>query len=728
MTISADLYLLYTVDLEVGDQQVHLNGGIKAGRNGLEFALSTGAPFDTAIIPSAPSTQVIHNPLGLTGVDLVRPQMTGAIRKGPTGGAEFDLAISATATFPRLPGFSLTGAVVFKDSTALLGLAVLTATPKLTLTAFLSSVFGGALSWAAPVTDQFAFGSALLYMLRPPAGSPADYTYTYQIPGGASVVCRPGYRVDGSFRIFDRFDFTISLTTVNDRFTLTTTVAGTIDIFDFIALTNTRLEISNAAGGTYIRIATDVTVLSTPISGSISADYDTAKGGFGGRVSADLGRVAGQDVRLTIAFVWSRQSGQSGGLKITEINGLPAAYLDMAAKFRDAMNAGGGCRKILTDWLNSFVNSAFRPGLNGSPTRDALGRMNAPLKLTYELKANGSVVASSTIDFTAVIAVPRSLDDLPQAILDSIEASAGRIAEDVLSDPDTYKAVAMEAARIGGQAALARFICNALEKGLEQLAKSLAAEAGSIAAGSIAGAAELAAQLVAVSLLGIGGVVGFLMSVIDTIKSWFGGGDDKKEEAEDKIREERAKVEAALKQVDDAIADLRRRVTMATLTTALDDQGRITAQVTWPGGSPPGMEENTTLVCSLDLLTGSVGDRSGTPILSPAVGSFPLTVPLTSLPPGRDYRMNARARAAVTGTVFMDSTLRNNLNNAIGQLRDTGNGVAESFANYLEAKRNEFEGYNTNGIAGDWTYATSDVPEYMTVGGSRIGFNTRLRT
>jgi hypothetical protein len=259
-----------------------------------------------------------------------------------------------------------------------------------------------------------------------------------------------------------------------------------------------------------------------------------------------------------------------------------------------------------------------------------------------------------------------------------------------------------------------------LEQGLENLAKSLADAAASVVADSIAAAAELAGQLISVALLGVNAVVSFLKGILDEIKKLFGGGSSEKDEAEAKIRAERAKAEASVKAVDDRIAAMKQHIAIRTLVTSLDDQGRVVADVTWAAGTPTGLDAGTNLACTLDLLAG------GTVVLHKTSAWFPDVTPLAALPAGTDYRMNARAQSVLTGVTLLDSRTRSSMDDAINQLNSIDNGVAQDFARYLAGKRDEYLGYSRSGIASDWVYATTDVPPFMTIGRSRIGFNTRI--
>ncbi|HEX7956107.1 MAG TPA: hypothetical protein VF508_04140, partial [Pyrinomonadaceae bacterium] len=536
-------YLLSTMEFDVGGTRVKLYGAVEATASEFTFVLSKDMAFDTALLPAGDATKSIDAPFGMKGVRLQDFDLRGRIYKDASGKTDADLTLSAAALFtsPALSNFRLGGALVFEQTTPRLALVAFSADQPLTITQLVRSVVGGTWDWADGVTDQFAFRRGLMYYLQPPPDSPSDYKYTYRrAQGGPGLVCLPGYRLDASLRIFGRYDFDIQAAVVGDAVSLSGTT-GKLD-FDFVTLTNSRLEISTSPAGKYLRVSTTVSVLDTTASAAITAAYDLTRKSFLGSVTI---------ASLTVTFTWTQDSG--GGLQIVGLGGLPDGLLNLVEQFTKVLNElrGGGCEKILGDWLNGLSQTTLTPALNGSPVKTG-SSMKLPLKLTYAVKMDGRQIASSVIPFDAIFTIPKGLSDLPAAMLKSFADSSLQIAGDILSNPDTYKAVALEVAKKAGAQALARFICRALQQFAEDVAKQLASEAAKFFANAtLSAAAELAGMVAAVALLGLNAVVSFFEEIWDEIKKLFGGGDDKKEEAERRIRDLRSKVAAAMQPVWD---------------------------------------------------------------------------------------------------------------------------------------------------------------------------------
>src|ERR1044072_7143179 len=174
MTTSADLSFLYSFDLSLGGQDIRFDGELKA------------TPTDLVFTTSNDGNAPIVSPLGLTGVTLTGPQLTGRISTTADGQQSIDLALNASASFTSLSGFDLNGAIVLDGGAPRLAVVELAADQPLTLTQFMTSVLGSDAAFASEVTDQFAFLDGQLYWLETPAGQdPASYTWPYAPPGRA---------------------------------------------------------------------------------------------------------------------------------------------------------------------------------------------------------------------------------------------------------------------------------------------------------------------------------------------------------------------------------------------------------------------------------------------------------------------------------------------------------------------------------------------------------------
>src|SRR6185437_14932647 len=157
------------------------------------------------------------------------------------------------------------------------------------------------------------------------------------------------------------------------------------------------------------------------------------------------GGIGSVDVDLDIAFEWD----EADGVRITEIGGLPAVpqQLDSLDNLRrvkqllDSMNSGGGgCAELLDSWFGK-LNIKFKPSLGGSPSKDG-GAMKVPVNLGYELKLGDIVVDDGNVSTALSFAVPRSLSDLPGAMLNAILGNLWPVLRDILTSEKTYEALA----------------------------------------------------------------------------------------------------------------------------------------------------------------------------------------------------------------------------------------------------------------------------------------------
>ncbi len=738
MSTSLTLYLPATLETQVGSTDVRLFGLAEVGSNGASFAIGQDAPTP----PDLPAnlTTSIAQPLGLPGVTLDQLLLAGSITK-VNGQTQTNLSIAARATFTSLP-LILTAAVVLEDSAARLAFIRLSTTQPLTLTQILTSLIGAVGGWAAPVTDQFAFISGSLSMLKPPAGAPSTYTYSYADTDGAVTVYQPGYRAQGAFRIFGQFDFVVlmSVGQAVDRtsfglkdsdwkstdMTVVTTSPTSLE-FAFITLSAPQLTIarlydpSGPGGRSILQVSSTIVLFGSRLGITLLVTYDTTVDGFTGQVTVSAGGYS-----LTIGVRWTK----AGGFALTSIDGLGDQVMALMSEFEDILNnlRGHGCEKIVGDWLNGAAGLTIKPSLKGSPTRDG-DWMNVPLTLTYDLMFDDDVIYSLPIDLTPRLRTPSSLDDLPSALWDSITQSAATIAAQVLQDPNAYQALAIEVGKRAGAAASARFICRALQEALEDVAKALADAAEFLVTDTIGAVAELAGALIAVALIGLDVVMNLFEQIWDEIKSWFSGGDSKKEEAEDKIREIRAQVQTTLDEVNAKIAEAQQRMKIASLDLSLtgpDDDLAVVPQVTWSQNNSP--DTGSKLSVKVEYLSGRPGDASGA-VLDQQALSDATTFPLSQLIAGagpQGYGMNARATPSITGFLFMSSETAGRIQSAIDSLRGLDNGVANDFADYLATCKSTYQDYNRNGISGAPVYASSQSPYDTQIDVSRLGVNSRV--
>lgn len=471
MPPTVEVYFPYILNFDVGSQPVKLYGAILASDNKLSFAVSNSIVFNPDLFPAKEVTTSISEPFGMTGIVLENFGIRGSIKKN-NGKTETDITLTAATRFPKLENLSLSGAIVFEQSSPRLVVVKLSAKKPLTIKQFVESVIDGTWDWADDITDEFAFQSGEMYYLKRPDKAPDNYTFSY-----LDQTYKHGYHLQAKLQIFQEHDFLIGLDVEDKAITLQTTVPKQID-FDFITLDNPKLEISTKSPNKYLRISTKITILKTSIQSSISAEYNFGKKkAFVGAVSVNLGSLnlptkngnTSQNVQLNIEFTWTKGLGSNSGFKITKIDGLPTNNLNLIDDFLKVLNEldNKGCKEILKEWLNSLTKTVLTPALNGSPSKTEDGRMRLPLKLRYEIKANDSAIASSEITiasseitFDAIFIIPSSLEDLPRAMWQSIVDSSLQIAGDILADDNTYNAIALEAFKRGGIEALTRFFCR----------------------------------------------------------------------------------------------------------------------------------------------------------------------------------------------------------------------------------------------------------------------------
>jgi hypothetical protein len=721
------VYLLSTLQFDVGTP-VRLYGAIQAAStqagSELAFVLGKDMPIDPRLLPPGQVTTQVDAPLGMTGVRLTEFEVAARLYSASNTPNVVDLTVTAAASFPSLQGLTLEGALVLEQTSPRLALVRLTTQQQpLTLTQLVQSVLGGTWSWADAVTDAFAFQSGDLYYLRAPDNPPAGYTYTYTGTGGSTLVCSPGYHADAVLQILGEYDFAIDLAVVpqdggGNAVTLTGTLQNTLD-FAFVSLVNPTLRVSTVSGSSYLEVACGVTVFGTALQ--LSAEYVFAP------VSAFVGTVTTSDGSLGVEVTWTQ-----GNFHISRIIGLPTPDLDLVDQLLSILNSSGGCEQIVKDWLKDLTKTTFSLAMNGSPARDG-GSMNLPLTVRYDLLVAGESIAHDSLPFTAIFDVPDGLSQLPLSIITSFGKSAGSFAASMLSNPDTYKAIAEQAAIYGGASAMARFICRAVEEGLKDLAEALADIAATMVADTLAAAAELAAALASVALMGLGAALSGIMDLLEKVWDWITGKDDeKKQDAENQIREQAGKISTAMQGVLDAIDRARGVLAISSLQVGVDATGAYAATWRMAAYDPARLGNGPIVTYRLVLLEGMAGVQSApwpqTPPIVQPVGTASYSVPLRSIYDFGDYQFNASVTAVASGLTILSAGTRNDLQSAIDQLNSVDNDVAHEVARQLQGQLQQLVDINNAGIASDPVYATLQAPASLMVGRSVVGVSTLLGT
>ena len=727
-TNEASLYLLSTLQFHVGKTPVRLYGGVKVGGN--EFAFVLADKLNPSFVPPefVDPTESIANPFEMTGVTLGGFEAAGHIKK-VKGETVFDLVLRAKAELREI-GLMLDGALVFEKSSPRLILVTLNADRPLTLTDFVKSVLGWNWDWMDDVTRQFAFREGTMYYL-----SSTEKSWEYPAGGGTYF---PGYHISARLRLFQSYDFSIQLhANVQDK---AIDLTGTIEKldFDFVSFQEPKLQISSKAGSSRFTLSTEkLIVLGTTFD--VKATYQA--GVFRGRVAKKfdvdipgIGR-SSQTVDLAVGFAWT--SG-TNGFRITEISGLPTGALDLAKEFEKYLNEirSGGCERIITGWLKDICKTTLVPGLDGSPSR-VDGNMKLPLKLTYTIDLGGRPMTPQVIQFSAVFVIPKSLESLPGAMWGSVVRSVPSIVEDILKNPDTYKALAVACAMKYGASAAARFICRAVDQFARDVAQSIATEAAaaaSAAAADVAGAAELAAAIASFT-------AGVASDIVKSFLDWISEIWDEITEPithnrEKREREDNARIAALGAQIKAAMDNLWAQVNKLAATQPVTelkvrvDADQYVAQWTRnPISSPPG----AVLKYELQLLSGSVGDPTGaqwpetTARIEPADRAS-VSFPTSDIPNYGQFKWNASIRGSITGIPFLTPQTAKDISKAISVLRDAKLSKATELANQLDADLERLRGYDKSGVTTAPIYAVLDIPALMTVGQSRIGVNTRIRS
>lgn len=722
-------YLLYTLDL--GSPPLHLYGGLKVSGDEADFVLGSAMPFDVSgLLPGPPTTEIV-NPLGLRGVTLKELQASGRVYKA-SGSTQVDLAIAARATFPSLPRFGLAGALVVADGSARLVFVQLTASPPLSLTDFLTGVAGSALSFGAPVTDQFVFQDAVLYWLQAPPGSPLPYRWPYTVPGETDArTFTDGYHLVGHFSVFGwPFQIAVDVTErqvggvpVRETVLSTTSQRDVPILPDFIRLQSARVEFASrqSKADSYLRVGTTVNLFQEDVA-EVIASYDEGKQAFTVTVDKDLGSLSipgggSQPVHLFVSLEWS----SAHGCRIVAISGLPTRALDLIEELFAQLQSGG-CQALVKDWLSGLGTTSLKPGLRQgqSPAKQDDGNLRVPLKLDYALVIGSTPQFPASIPFDAVFALPTRLSDFPIKLCESLVLSGASIVTTMLRDPQTYQVIALEVARRGGASALARMICRALERGLIDTARALADAAGAAAAETIAAAAELAAAVVSVALFGVSLLKSFFDRIWQEILDLFRKHDTSAVDA--KLGDIRKQVNAAAKVIDDRVGQVQALIVPTQLRTSLDSAAVVWTNLTW---NKQPQEPGSNLVCQLQFLTGDAGRTDGTTLLNLDDAVLPDHRAFRDI--SADYRMNARLRTRLTGIRFMTPADRKQITDAQDTLRSLNYDPATRLANTeVQALLNRFDDLNSEGVKSGWIYANTDIEQGMTIDRSIIGLNTRF--
>ena len=755
------------------NEQYELNGSIlftafdKLFMFGGDLVVNNAQLIATLSLTVDSQNNSIAEPLGMTGVNFAELYLCinktfaqKATATLPEVVAKLDLAIGGFIDFDFSgTKLELQGNIVFEDKQARLVLVSLNATPALTLNNFVQGVIKESWEWDDDITKQIGFISGTMYYLSVPESEKGnkDYSFTYANPlqvnppnGGDSspavpipnalTVFRPGYNIQAELLLFEKYVFEIDLSVQDAGITLSGTYGGTyengkinttttITAF-FISVEAPELLISTV-GGSSFTIAIKNLKLFNEDMGKFSATYGSGifKGSYN-HSSPNFG----------FEWQWTKKQG-SGGFSITKINEIDAKELDAITAFAQKLNSltgRGGCESVVNS-LFGEMKSTFAPALQEgkSPKDNGDGTMNTPLAINYEFMVGGMSITKGSIAIDLNVTIPKSLSGLPVAIIETLVSNMGSIIGQMLSNPDFYKAFALQMAKQGGAKLAARMLCRAAEEVAKELAESLAealAE-GAISAG-LEALLELGAVLTGVLAAGIagaiGGLLGILKKVWDSIKKAFGG-DDGKDEAQDKLNAIKGPVQQLMSSLNASLNHMATKIKVDSLNAGLDNQGNYTLNWNFPTPSAD-LTGNGTLTYQLKFLDGAIG-TPGTPSPIPSVGFELMRATSytkawdTMQKADPDFSMNATIETSITGYVFMTADAERNLQSTINTLNEIGDSLdgAVEFNNELKNFVGKMKGYNLTGLTSGVVYATQGAQDsQFRIGQSALGINTRI--
>ena len=712
--------------------------------------------------------QSINKPLGMTGINFGRLYL--CINKTFAKKAEgtqqevkekLDLAIGGYIDF----NFSevklqLQGNVVFEDKEARLVLVSLNAKPVLTLNQFVREVIQKPWEWVDQVTKQIGFISGTMYYLSVPESvkDKKNYTFSYTNPiqldqpqnldgstgGGianALTVFKPGYHIHADLLLFEKYVFVIDLSVQTDGITLSGSYGGTyengkitsatvITAF-FISLESPVLSIGTVGGNNFEISISNLKLFGTTIGDKIIAKYQN--GIFTGTYSLN-------NPKFGFEWQWTKKQG-SGGFSITRIDGIDIKELESIAALVQKLNSmtgSGGCESIVDNMFEG-LKSSFSPALQEgkSPTDNRNGTMLMPLKIKYTFSVGDTTIMSDSIMMDLNVTIPTSIGGLPGAMIETLVFNMGGIVEQLLKSPTFYKAIALEMAKKGVAKLAARMLCRAAEEVAKDLAQALskALAEGLITAG-LEGLVELGAVITAVFAAGIAGAVGGLLGILekvwDAIKKIFGG-DDGKQEAQDKLNAIKAPVQQLISSLDSSLEKMAATIQVTSLGAGINDQGNYMLNWNFPAPSK-NLGENLHIVYQLNFLGGEIGSR-GIPSKIPPTGFKAMTSTTYNrewsemLQEDPDFRMNASIQTSITGYTFLTQEAENNLQSTINTLNQIGDSLdgAVAFNKELQAFVAKMKGYNKNGLTSEVVYATQTGENtQLRIGQAVIGINTRI--
>ncbi|WP_062265754.1 hypothetical protein [Endozoicomonas arenosclerae] len=728
------------IALDVFDKEYAFDGALDVTDQAYtgELILAGDSPNQSISQPfSEPSEDEKGDPVGgMLGIELyqlefkVEHTFEVADKEQPENNkpASTDISLQCHVEILKI---NFTGELIYTDNSPQLAVITLDQDKPLSLTDMITSVFGQSWHWMDAVTDKFALSNGQMYYLKAPDKAPDNYTLTRQ-----NIVYHPGYHVSAQLKIFSYlFNFDLAVIKKGILLKAGLDASTPLDVL-FIHFDQPNLTIDTTGSNKTFTFGSRIYFFSDDSNYfQLSTTYND--GTFTGFVEAHLGTVtlpgSGElaeeteksGVNLTVYFKWSETSN----FEITRIDGLPVGTLNLIEQMANRLNqlSGSGCEKVAKEMMGDLCKTQISPSLRDVPSEDG-SNMVFPAVLTYQMSLAGYDI-SEPIDIDLKFKTPHSLSDLPASLFLGIFSNAAYVAEQMLKNPRTYQAIAIEAGKRGLISLAARMLCRALKNFERAVVDAIVDGLSGVVAATLAEAIELAAVMTTAVLTGISVVVGLLKK----FWNWLTGkDDDKKKEAEQKIRAARTKIQSQLDILFSKVKVIQ-DTQLQYLKVGINTQNNFTAN--WDPATDllqsGQSSDNLSIDYNLTLLSGQPGDTHGQPwqnssnITLKGVQSTQYEKPLSQIPDSNNFHLNASVFCTLEGFVFASDQTRSSIESSIQSLRKVDDSLAKEFASELEGNLQRLETLN-KGIQCQPVYASVDDSNAFTVGLSRIGLNTRL--
>jgi len=230
-----------------------------------------------------------------------------------------------------------------------------------------------------------------------------------------------------------------------------------------------------------------------------------------------------------------------------------------------------------------------------------------------------------------------------------------------------------------------------------------------------------------VALLDVPDLINSFLDALRSVWNWLTGhNDDEKRRAEQNLDDKRQKISETMAQIWARIDAEKAKLRILSLRVSIDNDGNYRAD--WTPANPSSLDlgSGVTLEYRLVLLTGELGDATGSALTGDHVRVFDgntthLTMPMSHIPSQDPFRLNASVAAVVKGARFSDA--EEAFNGAIRQLDGASGGAVDNLRTTLQAELAKLQDCRQNGISAEPVYA---APSTLIVGYNRIGSTTLI--